>query len=228
MARVLGGRCIGVKMRIRTERGSAEELLQDRRFDQPTVVVAELTEPTVVLGSSQHSDVLDAVALEKANVTVTTRSSGGGAVLLMPGEHLWIDVSWPTRTSDQRGIESSFRWAGGLFRSALASQGVEASMSEGSGRSDVHARRMCFAGFGHGELSVDGAKVVGLSQRRRRHQITIQALCMVEWHHRDLMTLLAGSTSELESTLIIDGALPVQPDSLSDAVVEAFASANLP
>jgi lipoate-protein ligase A len=209
-------------------RGTAEVLLEDRTVDEPTVLFAELTEPTVVLGSAQSFGAVDLEAARDARISVVQRSSGGGAVLLVPGEHLWVDAIWPTRPSDERGIESSFRWAGVLFRAALASLGVEASLYEGIPDRDACARRVCFAGLGHGELSVEDTKVLGLSQRRQRRLIRVQALCLLRWRHGDLLALLSGSTDELASRLGADGELPVRPEVLREAVLDRFAAAELP
>ena len=215
-------------MRVQVVSGTAESLLNDFVVDEPTVMIAELTESTVVLGSAQHFEVLDLAAVRSANIAVTKRSSGGGAVLLVPGEHLWIDAIWPQRLADERGIESSFRWAGALFHAALATLDVETSMFEGFPARDEHARRVCFAGLGHGELSVGTAKVLGLSQRRRRDQIRVQGLCLLRWHHADLLALLSGSTAELASRLVVDGELGVRAGALRNAVLEQFAGADLP
>ncbi|MDH3295859.1 MAG: hypothetical protein OER95_16190, partial [Acidimicrobiia bacterium] len=39
----------------------------------------------------------------------------------------------------------------------------------------------CFADLGHGEVLLDGRKVVGLSQRRTRHWSRLQALAIRRW-----------------------------------------------
>ena len=46
-----------------------------------------------MLGSTQRDDVVDGEALHLAGLEVVRRRSGGGAVLLVPDEHVWIDWS---------------------------------------------------------------------------------------------------------------------------------------
>ncbi len=50
-------------------------------------------------------------------------------------------------------------------------------------------RVFCFAGLGHGEVTVSGRKVVGLSQRRTRHGTRIQSLAVLQWDPTILETL---------------------------------------
>jgi lipoate-protein ligase A len=55
----------------------------------------EITAPALVLGSSQPEQDIDREACERAGVAVVRRRSGGGAVLLLPGEVTWLDVIVP-------------------------------------------------------------------------------------------------------------------------------------
>ena len=56
--------------------------------------------PALVLGSAQRDDVVDADACAAAGVEVVRRRSGGGAVLLLPGEVTWLDVVVPAGSTD--------------------------------------------------------------------------------------------------------------------------------
>ena len=62
---------------------------------EPEVWLHEITAPALVLGSTQRDDVVDAAACERAGVEVVRRRSGGGAVLLLPDEVVWVDVIVP-------------------------------------------------------------------------------------------------------------------------------------
>src|SRR5215211_1485063 len=55
----------------------------------------DATGPALVLGSAQADSTVDRAACDRARVDVVRRRSGGGAVLLVPGEALWIDVILP-------------------------------------------------------------------------------------------------------------------------------------
>ena len=51
--------------------------------------------PTLVLGSTQPESDVDGRVANALGVDVVRRRSGGGAVLLMPGEFVWLDLVIP-------------------------------------------------------------------------------------------------------------------------------------
>ena len=59
------------------------------------VWVCEASGPALVLGSAQPEDGVDRAACAAAGVDVVRRRSGGGAVLVVPGEVLWVDLVLP-------------------------------------------------------------------------------------------------------------------------------------
>src|SRR6185503_5499788 len=75
------------------------------------VWVLEPERPALVLGSTQAEAVVDAGVRSARGVDLVRRRSGGGAVLLVPGSTLWIDVVIPR--ADPRwddDVTRSFRW----------------------------------------------------------------------------------------------------------------------
>ena len=60
-----------------------------------SATIVEADRPTLVLGSSQRDDTVDRRVATTLGVDVVRRRSGGGAVLLMPGEFAWIDLVVP-------------------------------------------------------------------------------------------------------------------------------------
>jgi lipoate-protein ligase A len=50
---------------------------------------------------------------------------------------------------------------------------------------------VCFAGLGPGEITVDGRKVVGMSQRRTREAALFQCCAALRWEPERLLDLLA-------------------------------------
>ena len=64
---------------------------QFRALPARYAVARRLDRTTVVLGSTQRTDILSTEALAASGVAVVRRRGGGGAVLLRPGDHLWID-----------------------------------------------------------------------------------------------------------------------------------------
>ncbi|MFN8053336.1 MAG: hypothetical protein U0Q22_17975 [Acidimicrobiales bacterium] len=143
-----------------------------------SVHVMELATPAVALGSTQGEDVLDAAAVAAVGLDVTRRHSGGGLVVMIPGEMAWVDVVIPSDDplwSDDVG--DAFVWLGHVWADALHA-GDRPGLAVHTGAA-VHAdlgRLVCFAGVGSGEVVDRGAKVVGMSQRRTRSGARFQCL----------------------------------------------------
>jgi len=105
---------------------------------------------------------------------------------LDPAQGVWIDVVLPRGDplwSDDVG--AAFEWLGAAWVRALASLGVAAESHRGTPVATLEGRIVCFAGVGSGEVSVGGAKLVGLSQRRTREGARFQCLVHGHWEpHR--------------------------------------------
>ena len=146
-----------------------------RRLGQATMFVVRLTQPTLVLGSSQTMDVLHEDRL--GSLVIRRRRGGGGIVLLQPDD-LWID--WWIPQGDPRWSQdvhvSSIR-SGGWWREALDPYvGGTARVHEGSLEGEPSLRVVCFAGRGPGEVFVDERKSVGLTQWRVREGIFVSTV----------------------------------------------------
>jgi lipoate---protein ligase len=165
--------------------GSATEL-HSRALPDPVERAAWILEaaaPALVLGSTQPW--IDVPALE-----VCRRRSGGGAVLVRPREVLWIDVLLP------RGdplwdddVARATHWLGETWRDAL---GV-GLVHTGEMIRTLWSSAICFAGVGPGEVLVDGAKLVGISQRRTRAGARFQCAVMRTWDPSELARIFAPS-----------------------------------
>ncbi len=158
-----------------------------------SVWIHTVTAPALVLGSSQPESHLDLEACRSAGVEVVRRRSGGGAVLLEPGDVLWLDVLigrddalW----SDD--VSRSFSWLGELWARALGAAGVRSPQVHGGAmvRSEWSGA-VCFAGLGAGEVTVGGCKVVGMSQRRTAAGARFQCAALAAWRPEHLRPLLA-------------------------------------
>ena len=81
-------------------------------------------------------------------------------------------------------VGRAFVWVGRAWAGALAAVGVVgATVHEGASRPPTAwSAAVCFAGLGPGEVTVDGAKVVGISQRRRRDGALFQCGALVRWY----------------------------------------------
>lgn len=163
---------------------------------RPELWVHEITAPALVLGSTQRGpDIVDEVACVEAGVDVVRRRSGGGAVLLVPGEVVWVDVILPAGHEGWADdIHRPMVWLGERLAAAFRGAGVPGSeVHTGGMLSTDHSRLICFDGLGPGELTLDGAKLVGISQRRTRGAARLQCCWYVDYDPRSLTALLADA-----------------------------------
>ena len=158
-----------------------------------TVWVCEATGPALVLGSAQGDDVVDHDACDRAGVEVVKRRSGGGAVLVVPADLLWVDVVVPaTDPLWQVDVGRAFHWLGDVWQAALAELGVTTRIHRGGLQRSRWSDLVCFAGRGPGEvLDEADKKVVGMSQRRTREAARFQCAALARWDPVALVDLLA-------------------------------------
>jgi lipoate---protein ligase len=190
-------------VRVERARGTAAAFharpLPDE-LHEPVLWAFQPEAPALVLGSSQPLDVADHAACEAAGVEVVRRRSGGGAVLLVPGEVVWVDLLLPS--SDARWVADVGRaswWVGEAWAGAVAASGGPAGLVVHRGpmlRTEWSALA-CFAGVGPGEVLDDrGRKVVGISQRRTRAMARFQGSLQLQPHGRQLASLVMLTTDE--------------------------------
>ena len=161
------------------------------------VWVFEPTVPALVLGSAQRR------ASAATSIEVVRRRSGGGAVLVVPGEVLWVDVLVPAGDplwDDDVG--RAFGWLGDVWSAALGSLGVATTVHPGAMTRSPWSDAVCFAGLGPGELlNAAGEKVVGMAQRRTRSVARFQCAALGHWDASavaGLLELPAAAVPELE------------------------------
>jgi lipoate-protein ligase A len=167
------------------------------------VWVADPTAPALVLGSAQP----DSDVRADIDVEVVRRRSGGGAVLVVPGEVLWVDVIVPTGDAlwdDDVGRAS--HWLGGVWAAALRELGVEGEVHRGALEHSPWSAAVCFAGRGPGEVTIDGQKVVGISQRRTRGAARFQCAALGRWDPSTLLKLLTIDAPIAELDAMATGA----------------------
>jgi lipoate-protein ligase A len=183
---------------------------------RPEIWVHHVTRPAVVLGSSQREEVLDRSACRRAGVEIVRRRSGGGAVLLVPGDVAWLDVIVPRDGPGwHEDIHRPMVWLGGMLAEALRDVGAPGTTWHGSltvhrgkMRSTRWSSTVCFDGLGPGELVSDGAKVVGMSQRRTRHAARLQCSWYSRYDPTKLLALLAEQWRPPLAELAPVGTLP--------------------
>lgn len=134
-------------------------------------VFARPTRRALVLGSAQPETAADAATCAVADIAVVRRRSGGGAVLVGPAEQVWLDVFVPADDPlFEPDVSRAAWWLGDVWVAALDAAGRPgACVHRGSMVPGPYGRAACFAGLGPGEVTLEGRKLVGISQRRDRH-----------------------------------------------------------
>jgi lipoate-protein ligase A len=201
-----------------------------RPVGERSVVVLDVARPTLVLGSSQKDDVVDPEAVRRRGVDVAHRRSGGAAVLVEPGAAVWVDVTIPAGDPLwDNDVGRAFHWLGAAWAEAIGDAGVAARWHDGAMRSTPWSASVCFAGLGPGEVTVDGRKVVGLSQRRTRDAALFQCCALLRWEPERLLDLLAldaatRARGAAELRDVAAGLAPAfdLPDAIIDPIVEAI------
>ncbi len=168
----------------------------------PSVWWFEVDHAALVLGSSQPIGHVDLGACHRAAIDVVRRRSGGGAVLLQPGDVTWVDVVIPTRhhhwTAD---VSTSALWLGGVWQRTLEELGVQdITVHRGPMISTRWSRHVCFAGVGGGEVIAGVSKLVGISQRRTRFGARFQCALYHRWRpgaHAELFAKPGPSARDL-------------------------------
>jgi lipoate-protein ligase A len=177
----------------------------ESRPDERAVAVCRPEGPAVVLGSTQPVATVDGHRADAAGVAVVRRRSGGGAVLVTPGDPAWIDAWVPAGDPLwHRDVGRAFDWLGDVWVEALRRVGIDGVAAHR--HAPVSCTRWsslaCFGGIGSGEVVTDdGRKVVGLAQRRIRQGAWFHGACIIRWDPRPLVELLDLAPQEREAAV---------------------------
>jgi lipoate-protein ligase A len=193
--------------------------------DRRSATFFSVDSPVLVLGSAQRDESVDAAAASRLGIAVARRRSGGGGVLLWPGEQVWLDVEIPA--SDvlwDADVGRSMWWVGELWRSALLPFVPLAAVHHGRLQSSPWSADVCFAGVGPGEVLIEGAKLVGISQRRTRHAARFQSMVHLHWRP-DVVAALAGGPESSRPTADDLAALVATCNGTAEAITSRLIAA---
>jgi lipoate---protein ligase len=146
----------------------------------------------LVLGSTQPVELVAGPRARERGVDIVRRRGGGGAVLLQPFDHVWIDA-WIPRDDPlwADDVSAAAEWAGAWWSGALGSLGLNGvAVHVGRARPGPLGQLVCFAGSGPGEVFHQGRKVMGLSQWRSREGALFLTCAYAHWDPRPLVDLL--------------------------------------
>jgi lipoate-protein ligase A len=181
-----------------------------RKESHATMFVVRPHRTTLVLGSTQSPDLLDPTQV--GDVPVRRRRGGGGLVLVQPDD-LWIDWWIPAPDSRWRSdVHASSRIVGEWWANVLSNT-VEGDVTvhDGPLDGDPAYRLVCFAGRGPGEVFVDDIKAVGVTQWRVREGIFVSTV-MPKHEAHDIVRFLVEVPEGLDRALEHE-----VPSSLRDA-----------
>ena len=120
--------------------------------------------------------------------------------MLVPGSVTWLDVILPSGAPGWGDdVHRPMIWLGRHLRSVLldrfAEHGIKTRplVHEGHFRPGSWSDRVCFDGLGAGEITLDGSKFVGISQRRTRSAAHLQCSWYSSFEWRRVVELLVPS-----------------------------------
>jgi lipoate-protein ligase A len=209
-----------------------EALLSGRRS---AVVLMEPTDRAMVLGSSQPDDLIDVWAAARAGFAVARRRSGGGVVVTGAVDAVWVDVllapdhpRWRADV-DRAAVEVGHAWCEALVSLGGAGDvaGSGLVVHEGPPLHRDSGRIVCFGGLGPGEVTLQGAKLVGISQRRARWGARFQCQVQLRWAPEEWLEALrppAGAPALLLPLTVATITAPRGQGDLGRRVAEALAA----
>jgi lipoate-protein ligase A len=165
------------------------------------VVQRRVDRATLVLGSTQPTELVAGWVLRERGVEMARRRGGGGAVFLRPGDHLWMDA-WIPRGDPlwEHDVSAAAEWVGAWWAAALERLGQhDFELHTGRSVPGDLGDLVCFAGRGPGEVLHSGRKVVGLSQWRSREGALFSSCVYDRWEPAGLMALLDVDDIEREA-----------------------------
>jgi lipoate-protein ligase A len=179
---------------------------QFRSLPHRYAVARRMALPTVVLGSTQRAEVVSPARAAENGVTIVRRRGGGGAVLLRPLDHLWVEA-WIPRDDPlwAPDVADAAAWVGGWWRRALAGFGFDGlTVHRGPAVAGRHGTLVCFAGRGPGEVFFGERKIMGISQWRSREGSLFHTCAYARWDPLPLVDLFdvdAATRDELRRDL---------------------------
>ena len=179
----------------------------------------EVDRPTLVLGSAQASDAVNHRAAEDLGIEIVRRRSGGGAVLLVPDEFVWLDVVVPAGDPLWHDdVGGAMHWVGQMWQQVLTDAGLDAFVHEAGMVTTRWSRQVCFAGVGAGEVVAGQRKLVGVSQRRTRSWARMQSMCHLRWRPEIVAALVSPPAPRAEELAGLVAAVPLDRDALVEAL----------
>ncbi len=137
----------------------------------PTLRLYRWSPPAVSIGLLQPVESIGEEACRQLGFNIVRRPSGGGAVLHQH-EITYAVVVDGRICPEGSSVMATYRWLAKGLSAGLRKLGIEASLSNSNDRnrpSQHSIASFCFARTSAADLTVDGLKLGGSAQARRRH-----------------------------------------------------------
>lgn len=182
-----------------------ETLLESAAEGQATLRFYEWSEPTLSLGYFQDYGEREAHRASR-DCPLVRRQTGGGAIL--HDQELTYSLALPLAHPLAADAMRLYRAAHAALVDTLGSFGIESQMRAGDGPSRATADSagepfLCFQRRSGGDVLVDGVKVCGSAQRRRRGAIL---------QHGSLLLAASPAAPELPGIMQLRGSCPPLTD----------------
>ena len=187
------------------------EALLQTAAERPPVLYWQIAEPeAMVIGIGQKLSDLDVAACQDAGLAIYRRAAGGTAVLAGP-DLLSLDVILPPgHPLAGQDIVEAYHWYGDLWAKTLQSFGLAAhivspaeahaprtrSFLAQAERQEQLVRESCYGAVSPYEITIQGRKVLGLDQVRRKVGFLFQGGLLLRWDAERIASLLAAPADE--------------------------------
>lgn len=187
------------------------DVLLQSAAERPPLLYWQIADPAaMVLGIGESFSDLNITACQQEGLRIYRRAAGGTAVLAGP-DLLSLDVILPPgHPLAGRDIVEAYRWFGELWAATLQGLGLPArtvppaeahaprtrSALAQAGRLEHLLRQSCYGAVSPYEVVVNGRKLVGLDQVRRKVGFLFQGGLLLRWEPERLASLLAALPEE--------------------------------
>lgn len=216
---------------IDDKRSGAENMAVDElltRNSIPTIRWYDWKKPTLSLGFHQPSNNIDWDKIDKYNIDVCRRPSGGRAV--MHHNVATYSVVVPITQNNEPTLWNLYKWIGEWWYDALVNFKMKVEFVEEPATRPGANYQSCFASGNKYELLVNGLKIIGSAQRRYPNVVlqhgSLRIAKPVMPSQFFFTTINANEPNEDESSTSLEEVLNrnVENSTLLDWMVEIFQS----
>ncbi len=190
----------------------------------PTLRLYRWQPPAISLGLLQPFEAINETACRQLGFEIVRRPSGGGAVLHQH-EITYAVVVDGKLCPYGSSVLSTYRWLAEGLKAGLKRLGVDISLSPPSQSTSPATKSFCFARLTDADLSVNGRKLGGAAQARKRNFLlqhgSIPLQLDMEAIERIFGSTDRGQFTWVEEVLGRDIAL----DEFAEALVQGFSEA---